>query len=478
MRTAFFIFEKSSYTYNLVIFFQHIVSKNKWYEEKGSDFMDTSGFHLIIDAYECDSAILNDKKKLKEMMISAIDHLGMEILLTKFHSFSPQGVTGVIGISTSHFSIHTWPEHGYAAFDLYTCGNQNIWPPIEKILHKIKAKRVTLYDLSRGNEAGHRPVMKKLSLDANASYEETKKPIKLFELRNDRGNDWDMKQLKEILSGKHDVLYHGSSPYQDILLVQANDLRLYLNQELQFCSLDERHYHEALVFPVMEAAASHKRILILGGGDGLALREVLKYPNVRHVDLVDIDAMMIQLSKTEPALLKQNNRSFLDERVQVHIEDAKNYLSKEHKKYNVIIIDFPDPVDAVISSLYTKELFRNVANHLAEDGALVCQSNSSEDAPVTYWSIGKTIEEAGLKTIPYNVTVPSFGLWGFHLAAHQNLPDKLPGISVPHHALQTNMEQLFKISDDIISQQTNAVINSIDELTLHKVYQGEIEKWF
>lgn len=98
--------------------------------------MDTKGQHLIIDAFECQSAILNNAEQLKELLSKAIEHIGMEILSTHFHSFSPQGVTGVIGISTSHFSIHTWPEHGYVALDLYTCGNHEIWPTVQEILKK------------------------------------------------------------------------------------------------------------------------------------------------------------------------------------------------------------------------------------------------------------------------------------------------------------------------------------------------------
>jgi spermidine synthase len=277
------------------------------------------------------------------------------------------------------------------------------------------------------------------------------------------------------MAGKNNILYHGSSQFQDILLVEANDLRLYLNQELQFCSLDERHYHEALVFPVMEVAASNERVLILGGGDGLALREVLKYPNVKHVDLVDIDPMMIELAKTNPALLAQNNRSFLDSRVNVHIQDAKKYIEGELQPYNVIIIDFPDPVDQIISSLYTKELFSKVVNLLSPDGALVCQSNSPEDAPQVFWSIGKTIKKAGLNTLGYNVIVPSFGLWGFHLATHKILNGKIPDISVPHQALPTNMETLFEIPSEIKLEQSKAIVNSENQLKLHDLYQKEIE---
>jgi spermidine synthase len=134
--------------------------------------MDTKGQHLIIDAFECQSAILNDAEQLKELLTKAIEHIGMEILSTHFHSFSPQGVTGVIGISTSHFSIHTWPEHGYVALDLYTCGNQEIWPTLKGILHKMEAKRVEVYEISRGEESQNTSTMKKLNLTSDTENAE------------------------------------------------------------------------------------------------------------------------------------------------------------------------------------------------------------------------------------------------------------------------------------------------------------------
>ncbi|USK87221.1 spermidine synthase [Peribacillus asahii] len=254
------------------------------------------------------------------------------------------------------------------------------------------------------------------------------------------------------------------------------DIRLYLNQELQFSSLDERYYHEALVFPAMELAASPKRVLVLGGGDGLAVREILKYPNVEHVDLVDIDPKMVQLAKTHPALLVQNERSFLDEKVTVHIEDAKGYISGQLEPYDVIIIDFPDPSDSIISSLYTKELFSKVALLLAEDGVLVCQSNSPEEAPRLFWSIGKTIEAAGFYTRGYKILVPSFGVWGFHLATKKELSEEIPEISVPHEALPKNMTHLFNFSPTILSERQHAIVNEVSNLRLHKVYEEEIQK--
>ena len=411
--------------------------------------MDSKGQHLIIDAYECQSDILNSAEQLRELLTNTINDLGMEILSTHFHSFTPQGVTGVIGISTSHFSVHTWPEHGYAALDLYTCGDQEIGKALKGILEKLEAKRAEVYELSRGEESHSKSTMKKLILAYDTDDAKNETTRELFQLKDDKGNPWDMLLLKEMVKGNHDILFDGSSQFQDIVLVKANDLRLYLDQELQFSSLDERYYHEALIYPAMELAASHERVLILGGGDGLGLREVLKYPNVKHVDLVDIDPVIIELAKTEPALLALNNRSFLDKRVHVHIEDAKQYIAEELQPYDVIIVDFPDPVNEILSSLYTKEVFSQITSHLSKDGVLVCQSNSSEDAPKTYWSIAHTIQSAGLHTKAYNLLVPSFGLWGFHLAAYKEFTENIPEISVPHQALSKNIESLFQIPADV-----------------------------
>ena len=457
--------------------FHTITSTHSQYKER-SDLMETNGLHLVIDAFECQNDILNNAVELEELLTKAIKQLGMEILSSHFHSFTPIGVTGVIGISTSHFSIHTWPEHGYAALDLYTCGNQDIWPALEEILTKIQAKRTVMYELNRGEESQTKPIMKKINHSSDSLTDEKKNSQELFRLQEDRGNDWDSIQLKEIAAGKHNVLFQGESQFQDILLVEANDLRLYLNQELQFCSLDERHYHEALVYPAMEVAVSHERILILGGGDGLALREVLKYPNVKHVDLVDIDPMIVELAKNEPALVAQNNRSLLDDRLTVHSEDAKKYIERKLKPYDVIIIDFPDPVDSILSSLYTKELFSKIAKHLAADGALVCQSNSPEDTPQVFWSIAETITSAGLNTLAYTVTVPSFGLWGFHLATRKKSIGKIPEISVPHQALPLNMEALFQIPPSLLSAQDTAIVNTEANLKLHELYQQEIKNMY
>lgn len=168
---------------------------------------------------------------------------------------------------------------------------------------------------------------------------------------------WDEISLKEIQAGEHTNLFKEKSDYQNINLVQVNDVRLYLDKQLQFSSVDEQIYHEALVHPIMSKVIDPKRVLILGGGDGLALREVLKYETVLHVDLVDLDGLMIDMARNVPELVSLNKSAFFDNRVNTHVCDAKEFLSSPSSLYDVIIIDFPDPATELLSTLYTSELF-------------------------------------------------------------------------------------------------------------------------
>ncbi|MFF2857043.1 hypothetical protein [Peribacillus sp. NPDC058002] len=174
--------------------------------------------------------------------------------------------------------------------------------------------------------------------------------------------------------------------------------------------------------------------------------------------------------------MEHNDCSLLDERVNINFEDAKKFILRGLEPYKVIIIDFPDPVDSGISSLYAIELFSQTAKILSKQGVLVCQSNSPEDTPTVFWSIGKTVNMAGLNTLEYNVIVPSFGLWGFHLASHFKLPRVIPSISV-HQALTLDMPNLFTIPSSIKEERGKAVMNCLKNLNLHKLYKNEIEKW-
>ncbi len=213
------------------------------------------------------------------------------------------------------------------------------------------------------------------------------------------------------------IVYERHTPYQRLVITRwKDDTRLYLNGNLQFSSRDEARYHEALVLPAMQMAARAERVLILGGGDGLAAREVLKYPQVRSLTLVDLDAEMTQTFATSATLTALNGGALTHPKTRVINADAAQWLEESSEQFDVILIDLPDPSNFSLGKLYSVPMYRQVARHLADGGLIVVQSTSPYFAPNAYWSVVATLEAAGLHTAPYHVYVPSFGEWGFVLA--------------------------------------------------------------
>ena len=217
-----------------------------------------------------------------------------------------------------------------------------------------------------------------------------------------------------------EIIYATTTPYQRLVITRwRDDTRLYINGNLQFSSRDEYRYHEALVHPALERLPWAKRVLVLGGGDGLALREILRYPNIEHVTVVDLDPAMTAAFTTRPELATLNHGAFSDKRVTVVNADAAIWLQNSDAMFDAAIIDFPDPSSFALGKLYSVPFYGMVKKHLAANGLVVVQSTSPFFAPHAYWTIDATLREVGLKTYPYHAYVPSFGEWGFVLASPQ-----------------------------------------------------------
>lgn len=226
-----------------------------------------------------------------------------------------------------------------------------------------------------------------------------------------------IQRWSEIAAYGERVIYATSSPYQRLVLTRHDDdIRLYLNGNLQFSSRDEYRYHEALVHPAMGRVAHPANVLILGGGDGLAAREVFRHPGVRHVTLVDLDPAMTRLFSQTGLLRALNRDALTDKRMHVVNADAFRWVRETKARFDVIIVDFPDPVDFSVGKLYTETFYRMLRPHLAPGGMAVVQSTSPLVAPAAFWTVAQTLEAAGFQTRPYHVYVPSFGEWGFILA--------------------------------------------------------------
>ncbi|MEV4809525.1 polyamine aminopropyltransferase [Micromonospora avicenniae] len=233
------------------------------------------------------------------------------------------------------------------------------------------------------------------------------------------------------------VVHAERSRYQEIVLTRSvrevghadSDLRLYLNGDLQFSSVDEYRYHEALVHPVLNGPRDE--VLVLGAGDGLAVRELLRYPDVRRVTVVDLDPAVVALARTEPQLRRLNGDAFDDPRVHVVNADAFGWLRGNRQRFDAVVADLPDPDETATAKLYTVEFYALIRAVLAEHGRLVVQAGSPYFAPRSYWSIEASVREAGFATVPYHVDVPSFGDWGFLLAAPGAVP---PALALPADA--------------------------------------------
>jgi spermidine synthase len=244
-----------------------------------------------------------------------------------------------------------------------------------------------------------------------------------------------MAQAKKISATAEDniyadeIIFARDSRYQHLVLTRfKDDLRLFLNSHLQFSSRDEYRYHEALIHPGLSSIPAPRRVLVLGGGDGLAVREILKYPQIENITLVDLDPEMTRIFSTNPVLTQLNQKSLLSPKLHIINADAFPWVDSNTESFDFIVIDFPDPTNYSLGKLYTTAFYRSVARHLSAQGEIVVQSTSPMFARDSFWCIANTLKQAGLKTYPYHVYVPSFGEWGFVLASSHDYttPRSLP----------------------------------------------------
>ncbi|MBD2097873.1 polyamine aminopropyltransferase [Trichocoleus sp. FACHB-591] len=268
------------------------------------------------------------------------------------------------------------------------------------------------------------------------------------------------------------VISRIQSPYQRIVLTrQAGDVRLFLDGDLQFSTLDEYRYHEALVHPAMSANRDRRRVLLMGAGDGLALREVLKWPEVERVLLIDLDAAVINLARRHPFLVQANAHALDDPRVEVRQADAFLTVPTLPETFDVIIADFPDPDRDTLAKLYAQGFYQRLLTRLAPAGVLVTQASSPFFAPRAFACVAATLESVGLSVHPYITDVPSFGPWGFVLAMRAPLQAATLKLPVATKFLtEPLLQQLFQLPKDV--QLGNVEINRLANPVLVK-YQAD-----
>jgi spermidine synthase len=287
-----------------------------------------------------------------------------------------------------------------------------------------------------------------------------------------------MAEAKKITATAEDniyadeIIFARDSRYQHMVLTRfKDDLRLFLNSHLQFSSRDEYRYHEALIHPGLSSVPVARRVLVLGGGDGLAVREILKYPQVDSITLVDLDPEMTRLFSTHAMLTQLNQKSLLSPKVHVTNADAFPWVDANTESFDFIVIDFPDPTNYSLGKLYTTAFYRAVARHLSAQGVIVVQSTSPMFARDSFWCIAATLKQAGLHTYPYHVYVPSFGEWGFVLASSH---EYTPPTSLPEGLRFLNVQGLpamFQFPPDMAPLQVQP--NQLNDQVLVRLYDQD-----
>lgn len=280
---------------------------------------------------------------------------------------------------------------------------------------------------------------------------------------------------ESLLAGP--VLYSKQTAYQRIVLSKGRGgLNLYLDGNLQFASIDEYRYHEALVHPVFSVAPAHARVLVLGGGDGLAVREILRYADVREIVLVDLDPDMTGLAKSLPWLRELNEGSLASGKVTIINQDAMVWLHDNHPDpFDVAIVDFPDPNNFALGKLYTTRFYQLLQERLSSRAVISVQSTSPLVARKSYWCIAKTIEQAGFFVRPYHALVPSFGEWGYVLASREPVAEPSSVLSNLRYLTNANIGSLFAFSPDM--SPLEVVVNRLNNQQLVRYYEQEWRRW-
>ena len=300
------------------------------------------------------------------------------------------------------------------------------------------------------------------------------------------GAGWLSHQLEAKLY-RAPIVYAEQSPYQRLVVTRGpgGDTRLFLDGALQFATSDEYRYHEALVHPALALAARRDHVLVLGGGDGLAVREILKWPDVARVTLVDLDPAVTDLAQRHPALVAANEGALSDPRVTIVSDDAYRFVARAATArpeappaFDAVIVDLPDPNHEALAKLYSRPFYELLRQRLGQGATVAVQSTSPYFAREAFWSIVATAEAAGLHPVPYHVYVPSFGDWGFVLGStHAVRPERfrLPDGLATRFLTPAAFAAAQGFSPDI--GRLDVDVNTLDDPVLLRYYQQGWARW-
>jgi len=381
------------------------------------------GNHILVEFMNCDPHIMNDVAAIERDMVGAAQKAGATVINSTFHHFSPYGVSGVVVIQESHLAIHTWPEYGYAAVDLFTCGEMDAWISFDFLKECFGAKSYSAIELKRGS----------LNLLTRNNFDISTMRQKAAEWRNPEfytRNVWFTdKDADQALSLRFtgEVFFDVQSPFQRVRILESYKYgkMLALDDMVMTTEQDEFHYHEMISHPAMFTLENAKNILVIGGGDGGTVREILRHESVEKVTMVEIDGAVIDACKE---FLPTIAAAFDNPKLELIVGDGIDFLkSAKANSYDLIIVDGSDPVGPA-EGLFSVEFYTNCRNALKETGMLVAQGESPKFNEKAFIELNYTLQGIfGKDKAPVSLffvpTYPS-GMWSFQYGIKGDLNPK------------------------------------------------------
>jgi spermidine synthase len=376
------------------------------------------GRHIIVEFYGCPEAILNEVTHIEQSFIDAAKAADATVINSTFHHFNPYGVSGVVVIQESHLAIHTWPEFGYAAIDVFTCGDTvDPWVCYQYLFKALQAAHGSAIEMGRGQLGLIKPELK-----AGAASKAEDHDTTVAAMQYNR-NIWYTERNELIaMSLRHsgDVLFRGQSPFQKVEVYDtyAYGKLLTLDGKVMTTEKDEYVYHEMMSHPAMHTHGNVKQVLVIGGGDGGVVREILRHQQVERCVMVEIDGMVIDASKEH---LPTIAAAFDNPKLELHVADGIAYVQEaKDATFDLVIIDSTDP-EGPAEGLFSYDFYRHVNRILRPEGLMVVQSESPRYEVETFQEIYQCFREiygpanvhCGLMSIP---TYPT-GTWSFALCA-------------------------------------------------------------
>lgn len=379
--------------------------------------MKALGRHILVEFTDCNADILNDVDKVEKSMVEAAKTAGATVINSTFHHFSPWGISGVVVIQESHLAIHTWPEYRYAAVDLFTCGETvDPWVSFEHLKKAFKSNKYSALEMNRGSMQ----LMKREDFDPKKRNDAG--PIPPGSPHRIERNVWftDKDDSQALSLRYNEVLFNETSPFQQVRVFDtpAFGKMLAINNMVMCTERDEAHYHEMIVHPAMQLAKKAENILVIGGGDGGTIREVLKYPQVKSVTMVEIDEVVVNASKSHmPGLASE----FQNPKLRLIIGDGIEFVKKAAAAaFDLIIVDGSDPVGPA-EGLFTANFYKDCQRALSENGLLVSQGESPLFHQRTFVDLHRCLRtifgDKSVATMLFYASSYPTGMWSFQVAS-------------------------------------------------------------